>query len=162
MKLDELKALLDKHHLQVAEPERKQDWKKHEQDVCEGINTLLADGFYTINGKPIDSSKFKAEVIGGAVESDINVANSDGKDFFVECKLDFATSRYFKYQVTADTNHIYYDHKKYLQGYGGDKVAIARVDDLFNKKVNISKFLTELLEHPKVKATWKQFTDNTN
>lgn len=92
----------------------------HEKDVVKGLNKLFQDGLFVVNGKKIEdkhNDKFKAELAGGSILSDVKVMHaSTGCNFFVECKLNLETAEYFKFGLTIDSGKMSYDHKKFLQG----------------------------------------------
>lgn len=57
----------------------------------------------------VGDPSFKAEVAGGGLESDVRVSHGDRK-FYVECKLDYETSRYFKYNLELVDGKLMYNH----------------------------------------------------
>lgn len=125
------------------------NWQKFEKDVAAGIQNLLASGFYKIVSREdrdpvllVDNPTFKAEIAGGALNSDIRVSHNH-KKFYVECKLNYEDSSYFKYNLELENGKFHYDHKKYLQG----KVGAERkqIDRLFKYKLNLDQMLDEIL-----------------
>lgn len=163
--LQELSNLISKYNLQTNT--RKTNWKVHETAVCDGINTLFQKKFFKLVHKKdnkitdINPEDFKSEPKGGSSFSDIVVKrlSKQNLDFFVECKLDFDTSEYFKYGVTIDKTNIKYNHKKYIEGIK-DKEQIKFINELFDTHINISSFLNKLVQSPEIKNTWQKFLDN--
>lgn len=73
-------------------------WQLHERDVVDGMQKFLDSGDIVVDGKALEKNACRAEKAGGNVHSDVKVVNlGNRKTFYVECKLDFKTSRYFKY-----------------------------------------------------------------
>lgn len=162
MTLPELKAKMDAHDIKISP--RKQDWKKHEQDVIAGINALFQSGFYQDGQKQplhLDAEKVYAEGIGGATHSDVKVV-AYGKEFYVECKLNFDSAEYFKYGVSINDDKIVYNHKKYLADLGKttDKAEIDKINQLFSKDINIGSFLNSIVNSKELVDSWKLFHKN--
>lgn len=162
MTLPELKAKMDAHDIKISP--RKQDWKKHEQDVIAGINVLFQSGFYQDGQKQplhLDAEKVYAEGIGGATHSDVKVV-AYGKEFYVECKLNFDSAEYFKYGVSINGDKIVYNHKKYLADLGKttDKAEIDKINQLFSKNINIGSFLNSIVNSKELVDSWKLFHKN--
>ena len=162
MTLPELKTKLDAHNIQISP--RKQDWKKHEQDIVAGINALFQSGFYQNSQKQplqLDAEKVYAEGVGGATHSDVRVV-AYSNEFYVECKLNFDSAEYFKYGVTIHGDKIVYNHKKYLADLGktADKAEIGKIDQLFSKDINIGSFLNSIVNSKELADSWKQFHKN--
>ena len=55
-----------------------------------------------------------------------------------------------------------YDHHVYTDGIDEvvGKEQIDKINELFEKDINISKFLNKVVNSKEVKATWKKFLDN--
>ena len=162
--LAELKDFIDVNQIEFKQ-ERKTDWKKHEADVVDGINVLFENGVFFKNKADNkeetfrDINGFKAELVGGAIQSDVKVSSPNGNFFFVECKLNFDAAEYFKYKLKIVNKSIWYDHSKYINGLV-DQEQVAKINQLFEKDVNINAFLNSLVNQPKIKASWNQFLQN--
>lgn len=110
---------------------------------------MLDSGFYLITREGGEQKKplvkdpsFKVEVAGGGLESDIRVSHGN-KKFYVECKLDFESSRYFKYNLELVNGNLVYNHHRYLQGRSPEERK--QIDRLFRRGINLNEILNEIL-----------------
>lgn len=165
--LRELRSLLDAKGIDFKSSSRRKDWQVHEHDVVDGINTLFKSNVFKLkdasNELDIDTTKFKASSAGGGKQSDVKVENLHNKKFFfVECKLNFNAAEYFKYGLDVNGSQLAYDHHVYTDGIDEvvGKEQIDKINQLFEKEINISKFLNKVVNSKEVKATWKKFLDN--
>lgn len=147
--LDSLKKLIDDYQIPMPKPLRKSEWKKAEAAIADGINKLFEMNFFTYidkngNEHTIGSDRFNAECIGGSKDSDIRVSNIDkGKQVFIESKLDFATSEYFKFGLEVKNGQLKYDHSFHLRNL--DAESREKMDMFFAKDLDISRFLNEVI-----------------
>ena len=167
--LKELRSLLDANKIDhtSSASERCRDWLTHEKDVVDGINVLFKSKVFKLKeaGKELDinPAKFKASSIGGGKQSDVKVENLHSKKFFfVECKLNFNAAEYFKYGLDVNGSQLTYDHHVYTDGIDEvvGKEQIDKINQLFEKEINISKFLNKVVNSKEVKTTWKKFLNN--
>ena len=92
----------------------------------------------------MNDEKFVAKVIGGNENSDICVSNiMKNKHVFIECKLDFASSEYFKFTLKVQNGKLKYDHHFHLRNLNPEDRE--KMDLLFSKDLDISGFLNEVV-----------------
>ena len=138
------------------------NWQKLEDDVRSGIQNLFDSGFFLITNKQAGKTReplqgdqsFKAENAGGGLESDIRVSHGK-KIFYVECKLDYESSGYFKYSLQLVGGKLHYDHKRYLQGK--DPAERKRIDHLFKYKIRLDDLFDEILSDERVEKSALEF-----
>lgn len=160
--LEELNDFIKNNEISIKA--RAAKWRLHEKDIAKGISNLFKIEFFKIKkGKKTQEVKdiklYNAEVVGGSNQSDVKVSHND-KSFFVECKLNLQTSEYFKFGLTIDGDSIKYNHQDFIDGDKSDE-QIQTINDIF-KKIDLSKFLTDLTKDKDIKAYWKQFKANVN
>lgn len=158
--LDELKDLLDQNNVELKK-QYEHKWKIHEADVVAGVAQFLDSGLVVRNGVPLSKGYCDVRVVGGGLQSDVKVTNlHNKKKFFIECKLDFESSRYFKYGVEIKNGNPVYTHQRYIDSAKKNDEDVQKVDDLFTKCINMSGFMKDVMQNPEVKDSWKQFGDN--
>lgn len=160
--LQDLKKMADDAGIDFKSQSREKRWQLHEKNVVLGTQRFLDSGKIIVNSQPIKPGLCVVSVIGGGLQSDVKVVNTaNNKSFFIECKLDFESSRYFKYSLSIENGKLKYDHKRYIDSANKhDKDSVEELDELFSKRINITSFIDDLLKHPDVKATWEQFGNN--
>ena len=136
-------------------------WQKFERDVAAGIQNLLDSGFFLLTREGGEARKplvgdpsFKAEVAGGGLESDVRVSHGDRK-FYVECKLDYETSRYFKYNLELVDGKLMYNHQRYLQGKTPEERK--KIDHLFKHGIRLNEILDEILADGDIEKKAREF-----
>lgn len=103
------------------------------------------------------------QVVGGGLKSDVKVTNTSNKKwFFIECKLDFKTSRYFKYGVKIRNGKPTYDYTRYISSAKKNDEDVKEVDELFSKCIDMDRFMKDVMADPEVVKSWKQFGDNVD
>ena len=158
--LDDLKKELNRHGIEL-EKKRKEAWKVHEDNVVKGVSQFLDSGMIHINDVPLDKGYCKVQKVGGGLQSDVKVTNThNNHNFFIECKLDFVSSQYFKYGVEIKNGSIIYDHKRYIDSAKKNNEDVKKIDELFTKCINMDAFMKSLMSQPEVKKSWEQFEHN--
>ena len=142
-------------------PGQGKQWQKFERDVATGIQNLLDSGFFLLTREGGEARKplvgdpsFKAEVAGGGLESDVRVSHGDRK-FYVECKLDYETSRYFKYNLELVDGKLMYNHQRYLQGKTPEERK--KIDHLFKHGIRLNEILDEILADGDIEKKAREF-----
>lgn len=102
----------------------------------------------------VGDPSFKAEVAGGGLESDVRVSHGDRK-FYVECKLDYETSRYFKYNLELVDGKLMYNHQRYLQGKTPEERK--KINHLFKHGIRLNEILDEILADGDIEKKAREF-----
>ena len=118
--LDDLMNTATANNVKIPEG-RKQDWKKFEKDVVDGLNKLFNDKFFTLKKKDgttreVTSKDASASGKGGPIDSDVKVTSKNGKSFFIECKLNYDNAEYLKFRLKATGGKLKYDNEFFLRG----------------------------------------------
>lgn len=157
--LDDLMKTATANNVKIPEG-RKQDWKKFEKDVVDGLNKLFNDKFFTLKKKDgttreVTSKDASASGKGGPVDSDVKVTSKNGKSFFIECKLNYDNAEYLKFRLKATGEKLKYDNEFFLRGL--DQPEKEMMSELFSSAVNVNKFLESVLSHKEVNRSWIEF-----
>jgi hypothetical protein len=139
-KLDEIKLrqrLLIKDYVVYSEEDRKskqseKNWKLKEKKIRENLSKLLGDRngkslvVVDSNESPAQTPEITVESVGGGQWSDIKVVNKDSKkSFFIESKLNYESSEYFKFKLQLKNGKIYHSADKRY------KDRASRLDEIF-------------------------------
>ena len=161
--LEYLQKFIDKHGVRVAS-KRKSEWRDIEKDVALGMQKLIDDGVFVYIDKkgvehPVSADRFECRVAGGASLSDVRITNLKKKlDVYVECKKDFMTSEFLKFGLNVQDGRLKYDHAFHLRALDADEKA--KINELFEKDIDLSGFLNSIVQSPQVKKFWDEFLKN--
>lgn len=71
---------------------------------------------------------------------------------YIESKLDFATSEYFKFGLVVQNGKLKYDHSYHLRNLSYEDKE--KMDMLFSKDLDISGFLNDIVHKPDIVDYW--------